>query len=282
MYNSELDTFLAVAEAGSFSKAAKKLYISTPAVVQQMNLLEKRLNVQLFVRNTHGVTLTPAGIKFIQWSRQIIFDCQQAEKELGKYQQKIVFASGYLNGQTLSSRLIPQFQKNHPKAQISFREINNYQQIPAEVDILEMAYAKEPLSEHEFSFISIVPSPLRVALPASHPLAKKKQLSLQDLAAQDLEIVALSIAGSEDAMLRKLLNVRPAVKLHYYSVFNKAAVNQAQLTKHLVLIPEAYSELCHPYIVKPVSWSFATSYGFYCRKPVPKLVQEFIDLAQKS
>ncbi|GHN17884.1 hypothetical protein ME796_06500 [Lactobacillus delbrueckii] len=127
MYNSELDTFLAVAEAGSFSKAAKKLYISTPAVVQQMNLLEKRLNVQLFVRNTHGVTLTPAGIKFIQWSRQIIFDCQQAEKELGKYQQKIVFASGYLNGQTLSSRLIPQFQKNHPKAQISFREINDYQ-----------------------------------------------------------------------------------------------------------------------------------------------------------
>ncbi|MBT9054091.1 hypothetical protein BTJ08_07820 [Lactobacillus delbrueckii subsp. bulgaricus] len=86
-----------------------------------------------------------------------------------------------LNGQTLSSRLIPQFRKNHPKAQISFREINDYQQIPAEVDILEMAemaYAKEPLSEHEFSFISIVPSPLRVALPASHPLAKKKQLSL--------------------------------------------------------------------------------------------------------
>ena len=64
-----------------------------------------------------------------------------------------------------------------------------------------MAYAKEPLSEHEFSFISIVPSPLRVALPASHPLAKKKQLSLQDLAAQDLEIVAPSIAGSEDALI---------------------------------------------------------------------------------
>ncbi|KIY24030.1 hypothetical protein SB57_10720 [Lactobacillus delbrueckii subsp. bulgaricus] len=98
--------------------------------------MEKRLNVQLFVRNTHGVTLTPAaGIEFIQWSRQIIFDCQQAEKALGKYQQKIVFASGYLNGQTLSGRLIPQFQKNHPKAQISFREINDYQQIPAEVDI---------------------------------------------------------------------------------------------------------------------------------------------------
>ncbi|WP_236157081.1 LysR substrate-binding domain-containing protein [Lactobacillus delbrueckii] len=110
-----------------------------------------------------------------------------------------------LNGQTLSSRLIPQFRKNHPKAQISFREINDYQQIPAEVDILEMAYAKEPLSEHEFSFISIVPSPLRVALPASHPLAKKKQLSLQDLAAQDLEIVAPSAsrnAGDQQKRLR--------------------------------------------------------------------------------
>ncbi|MCD5457497.1 hypothetical protein ACXO64_07810 [Lactobacillus delbrueckii subsp. bulgaricus] len=57
--------------------------------------MEKRLNVQLFVRNTHGVTLTPAaGIEFIQWSRQIIFDCQQAEKALGKYQQKLFLHLG--------------------------------------------------------------------------------------------------------------------------------------------------------------------------------------------
>ena len=43
MYNPQLDTFLCVAEAGSFNKAAEKLYISPPAVIKQINLLEERL-----------------------------------------------------------------------------------------------------------------------------------------------------------------------------------------------------------------------------------------------
>lgn len=43
MYNPQLDTFLCVAESGSFNKAAEKLYISPPAVIKQINLLEESL-----------------------------------------------------------------------------------------------------------------------------------------------------------------------------------------------------------------------------------------------
>ena len=52
MYNPQLDTFICVVEAGSFSKAADKLYISPPAVIKQINSLENNLGVQLFAR-TH-------------------------------------------------------------------------------------------------------------------------------------------------------------------------------------------------------------------------------------
>ena len=52
MYNPQLDTFICVVEAGSFSKAADKLYISLPAVIKQINSLENNLGVQLFAR-TH-------------------------------------------------------------------------------------------------------------------------------------------------------------------------------------------------------------------------------------
>ena len=52
MYNPQLETFLCVAECGSFNKAAEKLYISPPAVIKQINLLEEELDLQLFVR-TH-------------------------------------------------------------------------------------------------------------------------------------------------------------------------------------------------------------------------------------
>lgn len=61
MYNPQLDTFLCVAESGSFNKAAEKLYISPPAVIKQINLLEESLGLQLFVRTHRGLVLTEAG-----------------------------------------------------------------------------------------------------------------------------------------------------------------------------------------------------------------------------
>ena len=61
MYNPQLDTFLCVAESGSFNKAAEKLYISPPAVIKQINLLEESLGVKLFDRSHRGLTLTKAG-----------------------------------------------------------------------------------------------------------------------------------------------------------------------------------------------------------------------------
>ncbi len=48
MYNPQLKTFLCVAEAGSFNKAAEQLFITPTAVIKQINLLESNLQVQLF------------------------------------------------------------------------------------------------------------------------------------------------------------------------------------------------------------------------------------------
>lgn len=48
MYNPQLDTFVAVAEQGSFSKAAEKLYITPTAVMKQINALESHLGFALF------------------------------------------------------------------------------------------------------------------------------------------------------------------------------------------------------------------------------------------
>lgn len=57
---------MCVAELGSFNKAAEKLHISPPAVIKQINLLEKSLGVQLFLRTHRGLTLTKAGQSLLQ------------------------------------------------------------------------------------------------------------------------------------------------------------------------------------------------------------------------
>lgn len=61
MYNPMLDTFIAVSNYGSFTKAAEHLYISPTAVMKQMNALESHLNLKLIERTPSGVHITPAG-----------------------------------------------------------------------------------------------------------------------------------------------------------------------------------------------------------------------------
>ena len=61
MYHPLLDTFTAVADCGSFTKAAESLHLSPTAVMKQMNTLENHLNLTLIERTTSGVHLTPAG-----------------------------------------------------------------------------------------------------------------------------------------------------------------------------------------------------------------------------
>ena len=66
MYNPQLETFLKVADAGSFNKAAEEAFITPTAVIKQVNLLEDSLGVKLFVRSHRGLTLTKQGIPFIR------------------------------------------------------------------------------------------------------------------------------------------------------------------------------------------------------------------------
>ena len=68
MYNPQLETFLHVVDAGSFNKAAERLYISPPAVIKQINLLEESLDVQLFIRTHRGLVLTKAGQSYTRTS----------------------------------------------------------------------------------------------------------------------------------------------------------------------------------------------------------------------
>ena len=78
MYNPQLETFLTVAEAGSFNRAAEKLYISPPAVIKQINLLERDLDLRLFLRTHRGLQLTKAGQSLYQDAKYIIQYCKDS------------------------------------------------------------------------------------------------------------------------------------------------------------------------------------------------------------
>jgi DNA-binding transcriptional LysR family regulator len=70
------------AETGSFAAAAKSLDVSTPAVSQLVNALERSLGVRLFHRTTHGLSLTPDGERYYEASRRIAAEVTDLERGL--------------------------------------------------------------------------------------------------------------------------------------------------------------------------------------------------------
>ena len=72
MYNHQLDTFIKVADSGSFNKASEELYVSPNAVMKQINLLENSLGFDLFVRTHRGVQLTAAGESLYRDAKYLI------------------------------------------------------------------------------------------------------------------------------------------------------------------------------------------------------------------
>src|SRR5215471_15639799 len=79
MENDLLNTFIHVIDAGSLSKAAEQLYLSSTALMKQMNVLEAHIGVQLLIRTHHGIRATDAGMSFyadakflLQYSEQAI------------------------------------------------------------------------------------------------------------------------------------------------------------------------------------------------------------------
>lgn len=75
----ELTVFVAVADAGGFAAAAKKLGLSPPAVTRAIAGLEARLGTALFVRTTRRVRLTESGVRFLEDARRILSDLREAE-----------------------------------------------------------------------------------------------------------------------------------------------------------------------------------------------------------
>ena len=78
MYNPQLETFIRVADAGSFNKAAEESFITPTAVIKQINLLEDSLGVKLFDRTHRGLHLTKAGHSLYQDSKYIIQYCRDS------------------------------------------------------------------------------------------------------------------------------------------------------------------------------------------------------------
>ena len=129
MYNPQLDTFICVVEAGSFSKAADKLYISPPAVIKQINSLENNLGVQLFARTHRGLVVTAAGESLYQDAKYMVNYSKEAierAREAGNDEDDVIRVGiSPMTPPQVFVELWPRIQEQYPKVKFKLVPFEN-------------------------------------------------------------------------------------------------------------------------------------------------------------
>ena len=112
-----LHAFLVVAQTGKISEAARQLHLSQPAVTAQIRRLEAELDIPLFIRSVHGVTLTPRGALLRERLQHVFADLEEALSEIdqpGDLTGILKFAASTTSAAHFVPNIFAQFRRYHP------------------------------------------------------------------------------------------------------------------------------------------------------------------------
>lgn len=176
--------FVAIAELGSFRRAADALHIAQPALSVSIQKLEQSVGVQLLARGAKGVTLTLAGEALIADARRALFHADQARQAarrvgLGEWG---VLRLGFVGSATyalLPSRL-PPFRRAFPEIQLDLRE-DTSARLAAMVSAneLDAAVIRGPIAQDDvLEAFAVESDHFVLAVPAAHPLAGQGSIAL--------------------------------------------------------------------------------------------------------
>ena len=188
-----LQTFLVIADHLNMSRAAEVLHIAQPALSQQLQLMERRLDVQLFERNVRPMRLTEAGQLFHVQAALLLAQFNTTVSQVRDVHQG---RDGWLGlGFTRSamySFLPPHVRAFHqalPRVKIHFHEMLTEEQPDAlRQGIIHLGLARDPEPQAGLDQLVVSTEPLVVVLPADHRLAGESVLELARLAGDPLVI----------------------------------------------------------------------------------------------
>ncbi|EJL26678.1 LysR family transcriptional regulator [Brevibacillus sp. BC25] len=180
---------LAVAEERSFSRAANRLHLAQPSLSQQIAKLEKILGVSLFHRLPQHVELTDAGQRFIQVAQTLVDMSEGLEREMRAYaigeSGKLLVGSLPITGAYVLPRVLPTFTKQFPGVELQLMEdtSSHLEQLLVRGKI-DVSLLTMPISDPSLEIIPAINEEIFLAVPANHPLAKRKEVDLAEVADQ--------------------------------------------------------------------------------------------------
>jgi len=246
--------FLAIAEEGSVSKAAEKLYISQPSLSKYLKRLEEKVGVELFNRDSHMLQLTEEGKLYWNYVKEII----QKEKQLIQdFSDVRNLESGTVSigitvwrSSIILPVVLPVFKKRYPKIEVKVYEgSHQYMASLLENGKVDFSIFHLPNNYHNVTFEHLLFEKILFCVDEEHPLLRELDypkteigtMTNEDFMRFDKELFILlqpgqNIRDISQNYLNKL-GIRPNVVLETSNIVT--AINVAKTGLGITFVPEA-------------------------------------------
>ncbi|MFN3658983.1 MAG: LysR family transcriptional regulator [Pseudolabrys sp.] len=271
-----LEAFLSIAERGSFQRAAAHLNLSQTAISHRMRKLEEDLGLKLLARTTREVTLTRAGIEFLPKAKKALVELEQSLDELkqqgAKRRERLdiaclpVFAVNYL------PPILRKFYELQPRVQVRIFETPSAA-IAELVQSGEVEFGLSGLQTNRWDLETetMSSSPMALACPARHALAKKRVLGWSEL--RGLPLIRVSSKTAIRSMIDDAAgSARVDLSWQYEVEHVETAVNLVEVGLGYTIVPSVDVALHHGRGVAAVPLrgpKVACTYGLVSRRGIP-------------
>lgn len=263
--------------------AADALFITPSAVIQQINALERDLDIRLLNRTSRGTTLTPAGellrregTKLVEQSRHIRRELAALEAREGK---EIRVGTTLLLLCRVFYDLWNQFTEGSGTTyQVTIKDITSQSSMDL-IDLLEgVSWGRD--NPFGMEFLELTQVPLVCAVWEGHSLAKRPLLHYEDMRDQTLVTVdSPRFSDSLQALRQEAetygVRVLP-VESYDLPLFSMCAANG-----YLLQIPQCWQDIHSQLVPVPCAWNYTLPYGFFYQKDPTPLVRRFLRFVEE-
>lgn len=293
MYNKHLETFICVADLGSFSKAAEKLYISSTAVIKQINLLEQELNLQLFDRTHRGISLTKAGRSvygdakyLIQYSKDSLI---RANNAMQSEEKVIKIGSSLMTPSQFILELWPKVKEQCPDIKFQIVPFENTPEnareilanLSTNIDIVSGWFDEVVVEHWSCKASKLEDEPIICALSVNHRLAFSEKLKITDLYGENVMLIKRGWNKHTDAIRDELWSEHPQINIIDIPFFNVDVFNQCESSNNILIGFEKWENV-HPLLrIVPVEWDYTIPFGILHSPTPSEPVSEFLEAVSK-
>lgn len=193
-----LTYFITVAEELHFGRAAARLQMTQPPLSKQIQQLEDEMGVVLFKRNKRHVELTTAGELFLSEARKVLSQLNQAidtaqRAQRGEFGQLVIGFVGSASYDILPA-FIREYRRMYPDVSVILHELSTPDQILALIGRrIDIGLLHPPVSNSLIEAEPVKKGVAALSLPKNHPLASKKEITMEDLRDQSFIVVSREI-----------------------------------------------------------------------------------------